>query len=71
MYDKFDGAEINIYTRDGESFSIGVGKLELAVMLKAIGFELSSGSYFNQFGEDTLKKILAGDINPFVLKKVR
>ena len=69
-YDNFEGAEINIYTKDGQSFSICVEKLELVVMLKSIGFELASGTSFNQFDNEALLKILNGEINPFRLKSV-
>ena len=67
MNNQFEGAELTIYTVDGDDFSLPLDALELAVMLKAIGF-YKQGPNVTNFGKQTLMRILAGEINPFRLK---
>lgn len=65
----FDGAELTIYTSDGNNVSVSLEKLQTEVMLKSIGFSLGKDEFYT-FGNDTLEKILNGKINPFVLKEI-
>lgn len=67
---QFEGAEIIIYTTEGQNISISFSQLETSVMLKAIGFILNNDGSCNIFNSKTLKSILNGEVNPFKLKSL-
>ena len=67
---QFEGGEINIYTTNGESISISLTELQLAVMLKSVAFAIDNNEMFMIQDKKILKKILDGDLNPFKCKLI-
>lgn len=64
-----EGADLTIYDEYGNSFTLDISPLELAVMLKAIGYHRTNEGA-TVFAENELEKVLKGEVNPFVLIRV-
>ena len=70
-HNNFEGAELTLYTEGEQTICLSLDALEVAVMLKAIGFKMTTPNTYSHFGSAALTQILKGEINPFDLQERR
>lgn len=65
----FEGAEINLYSRDGQSISLPLDELQTAVVVKILGLKLLEGDTYCCYGKNTLASFFKMAGNPLKLKE--
>ena len=63
----FEGAELTIYTEEGEELNIPLNYVQICIIIKALGITNISSTNYSCFGDKALNEILEGKTNPFTL----
>lgn len=65
-----EGAELNIYTIDGQSFTVDLSSTQLEVIGKILGFSFNASGTLNMHSDEGLKALMEYEGNPFKLKQL-
>lgn len=63
----FDGAEITVYTTDGNTINLDLSKMQLFVAFKILGIDFKPGGVYSCHSDETLQKLLEYKGNPLNL----
>lgn len=65
----FEGAEITIYTKEGEQFSIALSSIQTIAAMKILGVIFNDDSY-SCYSDQTIKELFKYKGNPLRLQAV-
>lgn len=65
-----EGAELNIYSTNGQDLSIDLSVKQLSVLIKILGLDLTDENTLSCFSDDTLNDLIKMQGNPLKLKKI-
>ena len=66
----FEGAEITIYTVDGEQFTIDLSAIQTIAAMKILGIKFSSNNSYSCYSDKTVKELFEFNGNPLRAKEV-
>lgn len=65
-----EGAELNIYMLEGQTFTVDLSITQLSIVCKILGLNFPDNQTINYFSDDSLKKIAQMQGNPLRLKEM-
>ena len=65
-----EGAELNVYTTDGQTLTVDLSMTQLSIVCKILGLKFPDSQTINYFSDETLKKFAKMKGNPLMLKEV-
>lgn len=68
-YNNFEGAEITIYTKDGNQFSFDLSQMQAIMAFKILGFKFGKGDNYSCYSDQALAQFFDMTSNPLRLKE--